>query len=158
MPTISELLGGRPWPSVPSPIAPADVKAHLEGPRTTRPLYAGEYVTHPNGDWSTEITAGVTGDNGTTHVIPTLWLVGGVPYILPPNIARQFAERSGIPFPKFGTVADAEAYTSAREQGEQSMQPTAWNPMFSPIDQALFSQRKDQTQGRLSSLLQGKLR
>jgi hypothetical protein len=156
IPTISALLGGQQWPSVPSPIAPADVQAHTTGPATTRPLYGGEYVTHPNGDWSTEITSSSTGDDGTTRVVPTLWLVNGVPYVLPPDLAQQFATQSGLPFPKFGTVAGSEAYTNNREAGEQDMQRTAWRPMFSPIDQAIFSQRQGQRGSLISQLLQGR--
>lgn len=151
----TNLLSTPQWPIVPLVIAPANVTAHLTGPPTTRPLYAGEYVTWPNGGWSTEISSGTTDDQGITHVHPTLWLVHGVPYVLPPAIARQFAAASGLRFPQFTSIAAAEAYTRNREAAEQNMQPTQWRPMFSPIDQSIFAARQDQSKSLLSRLLGG---
>lgn len=106
-------------------------KAYLKGNTTvTRPLHAGEYVVNPDGTWSTEITTSVDGPNGTTAVIPTLWLLHGVPYRLTPQQAYQLAVKSKLAFPLFKTVPDAEAFTRKREAKEQTMHPSQWRPLW----------------------------
>jgi hypothetical protein len=88
----------------------------------TRPMAPGEYVSNPDGSWSNEVTT-TTEVNGKPTVVPTLWLLGGEPHVLDEDQAAEMAERSGLKFPTFGTMNEANAFAAQREANWQNIHP-----------------------------------
>lgn len=94
-----------------------------------RPLSPGEYVKNSTGSWSSEITTTTDPgafpnlNGGKPTVIPTLWLINGVPTRVDEDTAAQLAVQSGLPFPGFNTASEAETFSQQREDSWQSLQP-----------------------------------
>lgn len=94
-----------------------------------RPLAPGEYVKNPQGSWSSEITtttdpgAFPSLNGGAPTVIPTLWVINGVPTRVDEDTAAQLAAQSGLRFPSFKTPQEAETFSQQREASWQSLQP-----------------------------------
>lgn len=94
-----------------------------------RPFAPGEYVSNPNGSWSSEITMTVQGDksfnNGLPTVIPSLWLKNGKPYVAKnEDEAIELAKKSGLNFPSFDSLEQADRYSNMREKAWQNIAPS----------------------------------
>lgn len=103
-----------------------------------RPFGPGEWINRVNPDgstgWSSEETTTTRFSNGKWAVVPTLWMVNGVPMTLDEQIATQYAEQSGLNWPMFNSEAEANAWSDQREQrwqqvpmGRSDMQPPLWS-------------------------------
>lgn len=102
-----------------------------------RPLGPGEFVKNKNGSWSNEITTTVQDsriNGGKPTVIPTLWVVNGKPTRVSEDQATDFAAQSGLYFPGFGSMKDAEGFANKREanwqkvgEGDTSGTPALWS-------------------------------
>jgi hypothetical protein len=92
--------------------------AGQQGPQL-RPLGPGEYRQNPDGSISTEITASFNID-GRETVIPTLWMSPDGPVELSPddaiNAAQNYERQTGKQFPRFDSVAEADAFTRKRHK------------------------------------------
>jgi hypothetical protein len=91
-----------------------------------RPLAPGEFITNPNGSWSSEITTTVDNpalNSGRPTIIPTLWLVNGKPTRVSEDQAVDLASKSGLTFTSYNSMKDAEAASIAREAAWQKVQP-----------------------------------
>lgn len=94
-----------------------------------RPLSPGEYVKNPQGSWSSEITTTTDPgavpalNGGQPTVIPTLWVINGVPTRVDEDTAAQLAVQSGLRFPGFKTPEEAESYSQQREDSWQTIDP-----------------------------------
>jgi hypothetical protein len=93
-----------------------------------RPFAPGESVQNPDGSWSSEISVTVMHpelNGGKPTVIPSLWIKDGKPYVAAnEDEAAQLAKASGLEFPAFNTINDAEAFSNQREQMWQSVGPS----------------------------------
>jgi hypothetical protein len=87
-----------------------------------RPLAPGEFLTNPNGSWSSEMTYTVP-YNGGWAVLPGMWLVDGKPVRVSEDQATQLAKQSGLPFQTYPDEATAEKASEDREAGWQNMRP-----------------------------------
>lgn len=96
---------------------------------SARPLAPGEYVKNPQGSWSSEITTTTDPgavpalNGGQPTVIPTLWVINGVPTRVDEDTAAQMAIQSGLKFPSFKTPQEAEAFSQQREDAWQNVEP-----------------------------------
>lgn len=94
-----------------------------------RPFAPGEYVKNPDGSWSSEITGTIEQgqypelNGGRATIVPTLWIVNGVPTRVDEDTAASYAVQSGLPFQSFESNAAAEAYSQQREDLWQTMPP-----------------------------------
>lgn len=90
-----------------------------------RPFAPGEYLSNPDGSWSSEISTTVQHpllNGGDATVLPSMWLVGGKPYrAKDDDEAVNLAVKSGLPFPSFGDIPGAENFANNREDSWQSM-------------------------------------
>lgn len=89
-----------------------------------RPLGPGEWIKNKNGSWSNEITSTVEDKNlngGKPTVVPTLWMVDGKPTTVSEDEAARLAATSGLKFPSFSTMKDAEKFANARESNWQNV-------------------------------------
>lgn len=94
-----------------------------------RPLGPGEYVQNPDGSWSNEITTTVekgaapTLNGGKPSVVPTLWVINGVPTRVDEDTAAELAAKSGLQFPSFDSNDQAEKFADQRESNWQTVAP-----------------------------------
>lgn len=94
-----------------------------------RPFAPGEYVKNQDGSWSSEITGTIEQgqypelNGGKATIVPTLWIVNGVPTRVDEDTAAGYAVQSGLPFQSFDSNAAAEAYSQQRENLWQTIQP-----------------------------------
>jgi hypothetical protein len=94
-----------------------------------RPMGPGEHVKNPDGSWSNEITTTTDPgavpalNGGQPTVIPTLWVINGVPTRVDEDTAAQLAVQSGLAFPSFKTPQEAESFSSQRESNWQNVAP-----------------------------------
>lgn len=92
-----------------------------------RPLAPGEYVKNPNGSWSSEISLTVADprlNNGQPTNIPSLWIVNGKPYrAKDEDEATDLAIKSGLNWPSFKTMNEANSASDAREKQWQTIEP-----------------------------------
>lgn len=88
-----------------------------------RPFAPGEYVQNPNGSWSSEITVTVQNPDGSWSVVPSLWLDNGKPTRVDEDTAERYAAQSGLPFRKFSSESEAEAFSNRRENAWQGISP-----------------------------------
>jgi hypothetical protein len=92
----------------------------------TRPFGPGEYFMNQGGLWSNEITTTVTDprlNNGQPSVIPTLWIVNGVPTRVSEDQATELAIKSGLTFQSFPNQQQAETFANSRESNWQNIKP-----------------------------------
>jgi hypothetical protein len=87
-----------------------------------RPLAPGEYLTNPQGSWSSEMTYTVP-YNGGFAVIPGMWIVDGKPVRVDEDQATTYAKQTGLNFQTYPDEAAAEKASQAREDQWQTMQP-----------------------------------
>jgi hypothetical protein len=96
-----------------------------------RPFAPGEFITNPNGSWSSELTTTIGEgerpdfNGGKATVLPTLWLVDGKPTRVSEDQAVDLAKQSGLRFRAFESTDAAEKYSIAREAGWQNVEPHA---------------------------------
>jgi len=91
-----------------------------------RPLAPGEYVKNPDGSWSSEITVTVQDpvlNGGKPSVVPSLWIINGVPTRVSEDQAAAYAAKSGLMFPAYGTAEEAESASQKREDSWQNIEP-----------------------------------
>lgn len=83
-----------------------------------RPFQQGEYRPNDDGSYSTEVTVTVPDGQGSWVNVPSLWMSPGGWVELDEDQAAQAASiyesRSGVAFPRFKTVDDAEQIASTR--------------------------------------------
>jgi len=127
--------GGAP----PRPTNPMDALGYLPGqlhlnpaiapqvaPGLPRPFAPGEYMTNPNGSWSSEMSytvADPTLNNAMPTNIPGLWIVNGRPYHATEDEAARFAAQSGLQWPTYQRTSEADAAAAEREKDWQKMSP-----------------------------------
>lgn len=117
---------------------------HLRQPAVgLRPFAPGEWLDNPDGSWSNEITTTVQDpalNNGKPTVVPSLWLRDGEPIKAKnEDEAAAWAAQSGLRFPSFLSMDDAEDFTRAREANWQKVpreQAASVPPLWSPPEQA----------------------
>jgi hypothetical protein len=93
---------------------------------STRPLGPGEYLENPDGGWSNEMSATVADpglNGGQATNVPTLWIVNGKPMRVSEDQAAQLAAKSGLAFPGFKTIEEADQAAAAREAQWQKIKP-----------------------------------
>ena len=99
-----------------------------------RPLGPGEYVAQAGGGVGSEedVTVDQPGTN-RAWLIPSLWLVNGVPTHVDSQTARTYALLSGLNYPSFQNYKQADAFANLREgiwegtpEGNTSLQPPLW--------------------------------
>lgn len=91
-----------------------------------RPFGPGEYLNNPNGSWSNEMAYTVAHpdlNNGMPTNIPGLWIKDGKPYHANEDEAAQFAAQSGLQWPTYQRLPEAEAASMEREKNWQSISP-----------------------------------
>lgn len=88
-----------------------------------RPLAPGEWIDNPNGSWSSEISATIQNSDGSWSVVPGMWIVNGKPRHVNEDIATQYAQSSGLTFPKYRTLDEAEKAATDRESVWQGVKP-----------------------------------
>lgn len=94
-----------------------------------RPFSPGEYVKNQDGSWSNEITGTVEQgrfpelNGGRATIVPTLWIVNGVPTRVDEDTAATYAAQSGLPFQSFESNEEAEAFSKQREDHWQTVPP-----------------------------------
>ncbi len=94
-----------------------------------RPLAPGEYIKNPDGAWSSEITGTIEQgqhpqlNGGKATIVPTLWIVKGVPTRVDEDTAAAYAVQSGLPFRSFDSNEAAETFSQQREDIWQTMGP-----------------------------------
>jgi hypothetical protein len=81
----------------------------------TRPFGPGEAIVMPDGGTTSEETVTVP-MGGRWAVLPSLWLINGVPNRVTEDHATQLAQQSGLLWPYiFNTQQEADAYATHRE-------------------------------------------
>lgn len=90
-------------------------------PGAARPFAPGEYISNPDGTWSSERTVTVMGNpdlnDGQPTVIPSLWLKDGKAYVAHnEDEAAQLAKESGLQFRTWGDLAAADEFSKQREE------------------------------------------
>jgi hypothetical protein len=106
-------------PKVAPPVAPG----------APRPLGPGEYVQNSDGSWSNEITDTIGQgerpdlNGGRPTIVPTLWVINGVPTRVDTDTAAALAAKSGLQFQSFDTNQAAEAFSQQREKAWQGIKP-----------------------------------
>jgi hypothetical protein len=93
-----------------------------------RPLAMGEYVKNPSGSTSNEISVTVTDpilNNGAPTIVPSLWVINGVPTRVDEDTAAKLAAQSGLQFQSFKTPEEAEKFATQREATWQNTDPSA---------------------------------
>lgn len=91
-----------------------------------RPFGMGEYVENPDGSTSNEITITVENpklNGGKPTVLPSLWLVNGKAITVNEDTAARYAAQSGLTFPSFDNMKDADKFTDQREAAWQGIAP-----------------------------------
>jgi hypothetical protein len=84
-----------------------------------RPMVPGESVTNPDRSISNEISITVTHpklNGGKATVIPTVWLVNGVPRRVSEEQAIEYAAKSGLGFPGHASIDAAEQWITERHK------------------------------------------
>ena len=104
---------------------------------TTRPFGPGEWLQNPDGSWSNERTSTVQNsalNGGRPSVVPGLWIRDGRPVLLNEDQAAEMAARSGLTFPAFDTMKQAETFARQREaqwqtapEGDSAGQSPLWS-------------------------------
>lgn len=103
-----------------------------------RPFGRGEYMDNPNGSWSSEMTYTLQDPSlnaGRPTLVPGLWLKDGQPYHATEDEAAQMALQSGLHWPSYSTLPQAEDVSNARESGWQAtprQQAARAAPLFLP--------------------------
>lgn len=91
-----------------------------------RPFAPGEYLSNPDGSWSSEITVTVTNpdiNNGRPTVLPSLWIRNGKPVRVTEDQAVDYANASGLTFPSYKSIAEAERAANGREDKWEGLSP-----------------------------------
>lgn len=91
-----------------------------------RPFAPGEYMTNPNGSWSSEMTYTLQDpilNGGLPTNVPGLWLKDGKPYHATEDEAARFAAQSGLQWPTYQRLPEADAASAEREKNWQSISP-----------------------------------
>jgi hypothetical protein len=94
-----------------------------------RPLAPGEYLRNPDGSWSSEVSATIGAgeypdlNGGRPTLIPTMWLMKGVPTRVDRDTAARLAAESGLSFRSFNSDAEAEKFSQDREDAWQRIPP-----------------------------------
>lgn len=98
-------------------------------PRVTgsaRPLAPGEYLKNPDGSWSSEMSytlADPALNKGAPTNVPGMWIVDGRPVHVSEDQAAALAAKSGLSWPAFGSLDEANAAAAAREAEWQKLEP-----------------------------------
>lgn len=114
-----------------------------------RPFAPGEYVQNPDGSWSSEISVTVTNpklNGGKATNLPSLWIVNGKPVRVSEDQAAAYALKSGLEWPSFGSIKEADAAASAREtkwQGMDQKQARAIAPLWTKPESSWADIAKD---------------
>lgn len=87
-----------------------------------RPLAPGEYLTNPDGSWSSEMTYTVPFGDGWA-VLPGMWIVDGKPVRVSEDQAAEYAKQSGLDWQSYPDEATAEKASQEREATWQTMKP-----------------------------------
>jgi hypothetical protein len=112
-----------------------------------RPFAPGEWVSNPDGSWSSEISATVEDpalNGGRATVVPALWLVDGKPVRVDEDTAARYAAQSGLQFKSYDTLEQAEQASQTREDAWQGIAPEkAWTvpPLWDPAAPNASGQR-----------------
>jgi hypothetical protein len=108
-----------------------------------RPFAPGEYVSNPNGSWSSEETMTVphpTQDDKWAN-IPSLWLKDGKPYVAhDEDEATELARNSQLPWPAYGSADEANMVAGVREARWQGIEPENADsvpPLWAPEQYAI---------------------
>lgn len=91
-----------------------------------RPFAPGEYMTNPNGSWSSEMSYTLAHpdlNNGMPTNIPGLWIKDGKPYHANEDEAAQFAVQSGLQWPTYNKLNEANDASAEREKNWQTISP-----------------------------------
>jgi hypothetical protein len=141
MTSLPKLLADAVQPAAPGPAAkiPFGVLPYTRlrtdptlGFSGSRPFGPGEFMTNPNGSWSSEMSSTVQFPDQSWGVVPGLWLDNGKPtHVDEDEAARralEFEQRSGNQFQRFPDVNAAEAYSNQREDMWQGVEPGARLP------------------------------
>jgi hypothetical protein len=103
-----------------------------------RPFGPGEYLSNPDGSWSSEMTTSVPVNN-QWWVVPTLWMVNGVPHRVSEDQAAEYAQQSGLVWPTFDSPNLAQHFSRRRETiwqgtpvGRSDMQRSLWSRPWPP--------------------------
>lgn len=88
-----------------------------------RPFAPGEWVDNPDGSWSSEISSTIENADGSWSVVPGMWLVNGQPQRVDEDTASRYAQTSGLTFPKYKTLGEAEKFATDRESVWQGVKP-----------------------------------
>ena len=136
MGSLSDLMSRAVQPAAPGPAAsvPYGVLPYTRlrtdptlGFSGSRPFGPGEYMSNPNGSWSSEMSSTVQFPDKSWSVVPGLWLDNGQPtHVDEDEAARralEFEARSGNKFQRFPDATTAEAYSNQREDAWQGVQP-----------------------------------
>jgi len=107
----------------------ADKRRKLLEDAEFRPLNADEFRDNGDGTHSTEILIGLNID-GMETVVPSLWMTPSGPQQFSAEKAREHAiaymRRTGLQFPQFKNVEEAESFSQARtEMGGTASGPLA---------------------------------
>lgn len=100
-----------------------------------RPFAPGEYLNNPDGSWSSEMSYSLqdpTFNGGLPTNIPGLWIKDGKPYHATEDEAAQFAAQSGLQWPTYQKINEADAASAEREKNWQKLPrtTTAMRPLY----------------------------
>jgi hypothetical protein len=135
--TPPQLLRGEPGPAAEIPEGPVQGKSNLlpefSSLGAVRPFGPGEYITLPSGGMANEMT--ITTQLGDKWaVLPGLWIVNGVPTHVSEDQAAEYARQSGLNWPTFDTVEQADKWATDREDiwertphGQTQAQTPLWS-------------------------------
>lgn len=91
-----------------------------------RPLAPGEFIANPDGSWSSEVSATVADpglNGGKATNVPTLWIIGGKPVRVDEDTAAMLAASSGLNWPAYNSLEEADKAAGLREQQWQKLSP-----------------------------------
>lgn len=100
-----------------------------------RPFAPGEYLDNPNGSWSSEMSYTLQDpsfNRGLPTNVPGLWIVDGKPYHATEDEAAKFAAQSGLQWPTYNKIDEADAASAEREKNWQNLPRTTTSmpPLF----------------------------
>jgi hypothetical protein len=101
-------------------------KLNLTAPADgVRPFSPGEYLTHPEGDWSNEMSVVIPHPTapGKFTIAPSLWLDNNRAVRIPEDKIPEYAQRAGIQLPTWNTAEEADAVSQEREKNWQGIRP-----------------------------------
>src|SRR5215469_4796399 len=107
-----------PGPAAQIPFGPLKGRAQLlpqfANLGRVRPFGPGEYVDLGNSGMANEMTY-TTQLGNQWAVVPGLWLVNGVPTRVTEDQATEYAQQSGLIWPTFKSLEEADQFAQQRE-------------------------------------------